>query len=101
MHTAVALDPDGRDTDDSGKAEDEGLCTVGSELVEGKQQAQKSERSAQEESEPAGPSTMALKDHQDPQSCGTGTAETSPQSCFLRLRNHKGHGIHRRASTRV
>ena len=61
-HTAVALGPDGRDTDDSGKAEDGGLCTVGRELVEGKQ-AQRSERSAQEESEPAGHSTMALKDH--------------------------------------
>ena len=78
-----------------------GLCTVGRELVEGKQQAPRSERSAQEDSEPAGHCTTAQGDHHDPESCGTGRAASSSQSCFLRLQRHKGHWAHSLASTRM
>ena len=63
---AAALDHDGRNADDSGKAEDELLWAVERELAEGKQQAQRSEHSVQEESEQAGHSTMAPWDCRNP-----------------------------------
>ena len=56
-----------------------GLCTAGRELVEGKQQAPRSERSAQEDSEPAGHCTTAQEDHHDPESCRTGTRIQFPK----------------------
>lgn len=97
--TAAALDPDGRDTDDSGKARRWGALHSGSELVKENNRLRDQNAQLKKSQSRRDPPPWALKDHQPLRVAALEQLKPAPKASSLRLRNHKGHGIHRLAST--